>query len=143
MSWFYPPNPCDSQTPSDHHPQPPQPPQAPQPPPPPRRCGPGGWPCQVLRGTQPGEGEAEVEVEGAHLPGEGEGEGKGEDEGEGEGGGEDEDGDLEPAVLLDVEHAVLLVADPLHRVLAAEPLHQGHRRPGATTSYIWLFSSFD
>ena len=31
-------------------------------------------------------------------------------------------------MLLDVRHAVLLVADPLHRVLAAETLHQGHRR---------------
>ena len=32
-------------------------------------------------------------------------------------------------MLLDVSDAVLLVADPFHRVLSAEPLHQGHRRP--------------
>ena len=42
--------------------------------------------------------------------------------------------DLEPAVLLDVGDAVLLVADPLHRVLSAEPLHQRHRRPGKYSS---------
>ena len=45
---------------------------------------------------------------------------------------------LEPLVFLDIWDSILLVAEPLHRAVPAEPLHHQHRVPGQVPGQLHL-----